>query len=190
MGPSTSARSQRRLAPILSARHGSAHQAQIPVREALYLDSSLTLLTNVSYFCITLLPTISPHLFSQPGQTSVNEVKRSDLRKELLAAEAEARAKKRKAAGLPVENEQPVVAAIEDEESNKRRKLLQEALELDKDSDSDEDENEDGPANGGNARCVAHFTVSLFGDLCSSVVLKTQRRQKWGRQKWQWWWRW
>jgi hypothetical protein len=97
------------------------------------------------------------------------------LRKELLAAETDARAKKRKAAGLPVENEQPVVAAIEDEEANKRRKLLQEALELDKDSDSDEDENEneDGPANGGNATCVALFTVSPFGNLCSSVVLKT-----------------
>ncbi|KAH9956414.1 Pre-mRNA-splicing factor Cwf15/Cwc15 [Russula dissimulans] len=82
--------------------------------------------------------------FRQPGQTSVDEVKRSDLRVELLAAEAEARAKKRKAAGLPVEDALPVVAAIEDEEANKRRKVLHDALEMDKDADSDEDEDGDG----------------------------------------------
>ncbi|KAI9457533.1 Cwf15/Cwc15 cell cycle control protein [Russula earlei] len=94
--------------------------------------------------------------FRQSGQTSVDEVRRSDLRAELLAAEAEARAKKRKAAGLPVEDAQPAVAAIEDEEANKRRKVLQEALEMDKDANSDEDGDgdrdgdgdEDGP-NGG-----------------------------------------
>ncbi|KAH9971774.1 Pre-mRNA-splicing factor Cwf15/Cwc15 [Russula compacta] len=84
--------------------------------------------------------------FRQPGQTSVDEVKRKDLRSELIAAEAEARAKKRKAAGLPVEDGPPVLAAIEgDDEANKRRKVLQEALEMDKDADSDEDEDADGP---------------------------------------------
>ena len=89
----------------------------------------------------------------QPGQTSVDEVKKRDLRADLLAAEAEARAKKRKAAGLPVE-EQPVApAAIEDEESNKRRKVLQEALEMDKDADSDEDDEADGPK--GDSKCVS-----------------------------------
>ena len=83
------------------------------------------------------------------------EVRKSNLRAELIAAEAEARAKKRKAAGLPVEDEpMVVVAAIEDEESNKRRKVLQEALEMDKDADSDEDEDADGPK--GDAKCVAH----------------------------------
>ncbi|KAH9994299.1 Pre-mRNA-splicing factor Cwf15/Cwc15 [Russula vinacea] len=87
--------------------------------------------------------------FRQPGQTSVSEVKKSNLRAELLAAEAEARAKKRKAAGLPVEDEPPVVvAAIEDAEANKRRKVLQEALEMDKDADSDEDEDADADADG------------------------------------------
>jgi protein CWC15 len=87
--------------------------------------------------------------FRQPGQTSVSEVKKSNLRAELIAAEAEARAKKRKAAGLPVEEEPAVVvAAIEDAESNKRRKVLQEALEMDKDADSDEDEDADGPKGG------------------------------------------
>ena len=63
-------------------------------------------------------------------------MKKRDLRAELLAAEAEARDKKRKAEGKPplaVEN------GAADEEANKRRKLLQEALEMDKDED-----NEDG----------------------------------------------
>ncbi|KAI0291311.1 Pre-mRNA-splicing factor Cwf15/Cwc15 [Russula brevipes] len=88
--------------------------------------------------------------FRQPGQTSVGEVKKTDLRVELLAAEAEARAKKRKAAGLPVEDAPaPAVAAIEDQEAHKRRRILQEALEMDKDADSDEDEDADaGGANG------------------------------------------
>jgi len=45
---------------------------------------------------------------------------------------------------LPVEDVPPVVAAIEDEEANKRRKVLQEALEMDKDADSDEDGDGDG----------------------------------------------
>lgn len=69
------------------------------------------------------------------------EVKKRDLRAELLAAEAEARNKKRKAQGLP-----PLVedAPAQDEESNKRRKLLQEALEMDKDDDSDEEEDKEG----------------------------------------------
>jgi len=72
----------------------------------------------------------------QVGQTSAAEVQKRDLRAELLAAEQEAKNKKRKAEGkppLPVEN------GSADEEANKRRKLLQEALELDKDDDDDED---------------------------------------------------
>ena len=74
------------------------------------------------------------HRGSQPGQTSSAEVKKRDLRAELLAAEAEARDKKRKAEGKPplaVEN------GAADEEANKRRKLLQEALEMDKDEDDE-----------------------------------------------------
>ncbi|KAI0037618.1 hypothetical protein FA95DRAFT_1600301 [Auriscalpium vulgare] len=73
-------------------------------------------------------------------------------RPKLLAAEAEARARKRKANGLPAEepSSSALPAAINagDEESNKRRKLLQDALELDKDDDSDE-EDEDGSKKGG-----------------------------------------
>lgn len=61
----------------------------------------------------------------------------------------EARNKKRKAEGKPpltlegsssVENGE--AKAIDDEESNKRRKLLQEALALDKDDSESEDEDE------------------------------------------------
>ena len=64
------------------------------------------------------------------------------MRAELLAAEAEARDKKRKAEGKPplaVENGN----AAGDEEANKRRKLLQEAMEMDKDEDDDDDEQND-----------------------------------------------
>ncbi|THV06659.1 Cwf15/Cwc15 cell cycle control protein [Dendrothele bispora CBS 962.96] len=75
--------------------------------------------------------------FRQVGQTSTAEVNKRDLRAELLAAEQEARNKKRKAEGKPIEE-----APVEDDEANKRRKLLQDALEMDKDDD-DEDEDEE-----------------------------------------------
>jgi len=77
--------------------------------------------------------------FRQMGQTSTAEVQKLDLRAELLAAEQEAKNKKRKAEGkppLPVEN------GSADEEANKRRKLLQQALELDRDDDDDDEEKE------------------------------------------------
>jgi hypothetical protein len=67
------------------------------------------------------------------------------LRAELLAAEQEARNRKRKAEGkppLPVEGATGN-AAVEDDEANKRRKLLQEALEMDKDDDSDANSDDD-----------------------------------------------
>ncbi|KAF8190819.1 Pre-mRNA-splicing factor Cwf15/Cwc15 [Pholiota molesta] len=79
--------------------------------------------------------------FRQVGQTSKDEVKRLDLRAELLIAEQEARNKKRKAEGKPPLLED-TPAAAGDEESNKRRKLLQQALELDREDDSDEEETE------------------------------------------------
>ncbi|KAF8806615.1 Cwf15/Cwc15 cell cycle control protein [Phlegmacium glaucopus] len=76
--------------------------------------------------------------FRQVGQTSTDEVRKRDLRAELLAAEQDAVNKKRKAEGKPplAVEDAPVPA---DDESNKRRKLLQDALELDKDEDEDED---------------------------------------------------
>ncbi|KIJ66110.1 hypothetical protein HYDPIDRAFT_39245 [Hydnomerulius pinastri MD-312] len=77
--------------------------------------------------------------FRQPGQTSVGDVARRDLRAELLAAEEEARNKKRKAEGKPVLAVTAGESAGADEESSKRRKLLQEALELDKDDDDDDE---------------------------------------------------
>ncbi|THG95171.1 hypothetical protein EW026_g6435 [Hermanssonia centrifuga] len=75
----------------------------------------------------------------QPGQTSASEVAKLDLRAELLLAEQEAREKKRKAEGKPALAVENGGVAGGDEEANKRRKLLQEALEMDKD-DEDEDE--------------------------------------------------
>ena len=88
---------------------------------------------------------ISYWIHSQPGQASSVEVTKRDLRAELLAAEHAAREKKRKAEGLPSLEESPSVPAItagEVDETNKRRKLLQEALELDKDDDDDESSDE------------------------------------------------
>ncbi|TDL16452.1 Cwf15/Cwc15 cell cycle control protein [Rickenella mellea] len=78
--------------------------------------------------------------FRQPGQTSTSDVSKRDLRAELLLAEQEAKEKKRKAEGKPgttlaMEN---APAGPVDEEANKRRKLLQDALELDKDDDEGE----------------------------------------------------
>ncbi|KAH8110423.1 Cwf15/Cwc15 cell cycle control protein [Phellopilus nigrolimitatus] len=89
--------------------------------------------------------------FRQPGQTATSDVAKRDLRAELLSAEHAAREKKRKAEGRPALEESPApstsTAAVEDDETNKRRKLLQEALELDKDDDEDS-EAEKGEANG------------------------------------------
>lgn len=88
--------------------------------------------------------------FSQAGQTSTADVSKRDLRAELLLAEHEARNKKRKAEGKPplplldaAAGAAPV-GAIEDappadDEANKRRKLLQDALEMDRDDDDDDE---------------------------------------------------
>lgn len=129
MGPSPSPRCQGRLPPVLRAGHGSPHETEIPVCTASFAtsvnDDSDTQLSNIR----------------QVGQTSTEEVKKRDLRAELLAAEQEAKNKKRKAEGkppLPIEG-----PAAGDEEANKRRKLLQEALDLDRDDDDEEEENKD-----------------------------------------------
>jgi len=87
--------------------------------------------------------------FRQPGQSSSSDVLRKDLRAELLAAEAEARDKKRKAEGKPIEGPSSSMAiedskeGVVDDEANKRRKVLQDALELDKDDEDDEDKDDD-----------------------------------------------
>ncbi|KAI0774859.1 Pre-mRNA-splicing factor Cwf15/Cwc15 [Trametes elegans] len=93
--------------------------------------------------------------FRQPGQTSAAEVAKRDLRAELLAAEAEARERKRKADGKPapaLEDAPAKPGAGADDESNKRRKLLQEALELDKDDDDDDDDDDAGGEEGGEGK--------------------------------------
>lgn len=98
-------------------------------------------------------------IFRQPGQTSAAEVSKKDLRAELLLAEAEARDKKRKAEGKPplaVEN-----GAVADDEANKRRKLLQEALEMDKDDD-DEDDDEKESENGKKAEDSDEYVQATF----------------------------
>ncbi|EJD08352.1 Cwf15/Cwc15 cell cycle control protein [Fomitiporia mediterranea MF3/22] len=88
--------------------------------------------------------------FRQPGQTATSDVVKHDLRAELLEAERAAREKKRKAEGKPMVEDEPAppaVASVGDSETNKRRKLLQEALELDKDDD-DESSDEKREAKG------------------------------------------
>ena len=127
MGSRTSKRCQRWLTPILSAGHGCAHETQISV-------------CNFWIFITIIHKPIPPTLCSQVGQTSTAEVKKRDLRAELLAAEQDAKNKKRKAEGKPPLGIEDGAPAPEDDESNKRRKLLQEALELDKDDDDDEEE--------------------------------------------------
>lgn len=66
-----------------------------------------------------------------------------------------ARERKRKAEGKPSLEESASVPAetnaIEDDDANKRRKLLQEALELDKDDDSEEEKDAEKPENGSKA---------------------------------------
>ena len=77
-------------------------------------------------------------LDSQPGQTSTGEVARRDLRADLLAAEQEAQNRKRKAEGKPPIAITSGADGAGDEDAIKRRRLLQEASELDRDDDDDE----------------------------------------------------
>jgi hypothetical protein len=122
MGPCSSKRCQRRVTPIFREGYGGPHKTQI----------------SVCVWCHLLWSYSDSTPLSQPGQTSVSEVQKRDLRAELIIAEQEARNKKRKAEGKP-----PLAIEVDapaDDESNKRRKLLQEALDLDKDDDDDNDE--------------------------------------------------
>lgn len=96
--------------------------------------------------------------FRQPGQTNTSDVARRDLKAELLAAERAALDKKRKAEGLPplapLGSQQDGQLRIEgardgeeDEAAAKRRKILEEAAEMDKDDES-ESEEEEGESKG------------------------------------------
>ncbi|KAH9174434.1 Cwf15/Cwc15 cell cycle control protein [Lactarius sanguifluus] len=75
-----------------------------------------------------------------------------DIRADLLAAEVEARAKKRKAAGLPVED---APMASEDEEAKRRRKNA--------DSDGSDGDGDDANDSKGNAKCAMLLSL-LDGD--------------------------
>lgn len=95
-------------------------------------------------------------------------MKKRDLRAELLIAEQEARDKKRKAEGKPPlgppsADRLSITGQGEEEEANKRRKLLQD-VELDKDDDNDDSQ---GPTKDGNNvdaddRCVLALLVLSF----------------------------
>jgi protein CWC15 len=75
----------------------------------------------------------------QPGQGGSDEVSRRDLRSELLAAEAEAKDKKRKAQGLPPLSES---SNAPDDPASKRRRMLQEAIALNEAEDKEYEEQE------------------------------------------------
>lgn len=89
-----------------------------------------------------------------------------------MAAEAEARNKKRKAEGKPlleedvrkaaaIEAPKEGTPATEDDETNKRRKLLQEALEMDK--DDEEDDTEEKSDDDGDERYAPEIICRLLG---------------------------
>ncbi len=127
---------------------------------------------------------------SQPGQTSTDEVKRRDLRAELLAAETEAREKKRKADGKPalqLEGQREVIASGGDgDESNKRRKVLQDVIALDR----DDDEENNGASRSkvdsdADSECVTlvHFKDVFLADYGivmkrSKPIMKTRMRMR------------
>ncbi|GAA6020221.1 hypothetical protein JCM10207_004377 [Rhodosporidiobolus poonsookiae] len=86
--------------------------------------------------------------FRQPGQGTTSEVARRDLKLELLAAERDASARKAKGERGYVADQkllllQQAEDAQESEAAAKRRKILQEAAELDRDDSEDESESED-----------------------------------------------
>ena len=127
-------------------------------------------------------------IYRQPGQTSTDDVKKRDLRLELLAAEAEARNKKRKAEGkppleedvrkaAPIEAPKEGIPAPEDDEANKRRKLLQEALEMDKDDDEDNEE-EKNDDHGDETYVPAVVLQEPYIQTCTSVATRIPRKRR------------
>lgn len=106
------------------------------------------------------LPSYTKLKFRQPGQTSTSEVLKRDLRAELAEAERKAAEKKRKAEGLSdfetaqngalrITNENETGQDGDDEEAVKRRKVLEEAADLDKDDDDDDDDGKEGATKNG-----------------------------------------
>ncbi|GJN92187.1 hypothetical protein Rhopal_005217-T1 [Rhodotorula paludigena] len=97
--------------------------------------------------------------FRQPGQGTVSETQRRDLKLELLAAERDAAARKAKGERgyvqdqklLALQEEQTRAESdAQSEAANKRQRMLQEAADLDKD-DSDDDDDDDASEDEGAA---------------------------------------
>ncbi|ODN74146.1 hypothetical protein L202_07597 [Cryptococcus amylolentus CBS 6039] len=98
--------------------------------------------------------------FRQPGQTNQGDVVRRDLKAELAEAERKAADKKRKAQGLPPlapgpEGQLRIEGnGEEDEAAVKRRKVLEQAAELDKDDESGSEDEEEAPKDKGKGKAV------------------------------------
>ncbi|KAI9621195.1 hypothetical protein KEM48_007843 [Puccinia striiformis f. sp. tritici PST-130] len=102
--------------------------------------------------------------YRQPGQDSISDLARRDLKLELEIAERESAAKRRRAAGLLPINEEKnekqsetklLEEGTDEESKTKRRKILKEALLADKDdseSEGDSDDDKRGAKRHGNPR--------------------------------------
>jgi len=92
--------------------------------------------------------------FRQPGQGGKNEVARRDLKLELMQAERDSNLRKKKGErGLVVDQgllllENQERETRENEEANKRRKLLDEVKDLDKDDEEEEESASEGEGEG------------------------------------------
>ncbi|EPQ26715.1 uncharacterized protein PFL1_05694 [Pseudozyma flocculosa PF-1] len=106
--------------------------------------------------------------FRQPAQSAdirsiqTNPERRRDLKRELEAAEREAKNKKRIAQGLPPLEDDSTAGGHaagqeeEEEESVKRRKLIEQARELDRDDDDDDGDDDEEGGGKGDARAAGH----------------------------------
>jgi protein CWC15 len=112
--------------------------------------------------------------FRAPGQTAQVDVQKRDLRAELLRAEREAMDKKRKAAGLPplapvasdllLTSGEAEADAGEDEQARKRRKILEDAAQLDADDDSDDEDEDKSTKKKGKERATGEDEEMSNGD--------------------------
>ncbi|BGO99199.1 complexed with cef1p [Rhodotorula toruloides] len=101
--------------------------------------------------------------FRQPSQGTTSETSRRDLKAELLAAERDAAARKAKGErGYVADQKLLALRSAQDKEESdaasesaaKRRKLLQEAADLDKDDSDDEESEEEDGADKGKGKAV------------------------------------
>ncbi|KNE95179.1 hypothetical protein PSTG_11445 [Puccinia striiformis f. sp. tritici PST-78] len=122
--------------------------------------------------------------YRQPGQDSISDLARRDLKLELEIAERESAAKRRRAAGLLPINEdknekQSETKLLEDgtdeESKTKRRKILKEALLADKD-DSESEGDSDDDKRGAKRHGKSKATSVPLSDHDGSNNGKTNRR--------------